>query len=91
MGANGSATLDFGNIPGTDSVVVVVTSAGVLSTSSIEAWMMADTTATHNYIEHVIVPMRLVCKSGNNDDTFTIYAFSELRLTGTFIVHWVWI
>ena len=91
MGANGTATLDFGNIPGTELVSVIVNSVGVLSTSSIEAWMMAESTATHNVMEHIITPIRLVCQAGNNDNTFTIYAYSEIRLTGTFTAHWVWI
>lgn len=95
MGATGTATIDFGAAPGTNLVSTVIAGqAGILSGSLCEAWMMADTTvvgsAGHNEIEHSIVPIKLTCGAIVVGVGFTIYAFSELRLTSTFTVHWVW-
>ena len=91
MGANGTAILDFGSAPGTNHVMVTVNSAGILSSSIAEAWKMAESTATHNSIEHILVPLDLSCEINSNGGSFIIHAVSELRLTGTFQVHWVWL
>lgn len=92
MGAQGTATVNFGTTPGTNYVSVVVTGqAGIVNgTSLAEAWMMATSTADHNVIEHQIVPMKLTCGNIVTGTGFTIYAFTDLRLTGTFSVQWVW-
>ena len=45
MGGVGSAIIDFGSTPGANLTSVAVTGqTGILSGSSVEAWMMADTT-----------------------------------------------
>lgn len=95
MGAAGTATIDFGAAPGTNFVSVNVTGqAAILSGSLCEAWMMADTTVSgatgHNEIEHSIVPIKLTCGAVTAGVGFTIFAYSEMRLTSTFTVHWVW-
>jgi len=87
----GSATLNFGATPGTNQVSVAVTGqTTIVAGSTASAFLMYDSTATHNIEEHSIVPMRLVCGTIVAGVGFTIYAFSEWRLTGTFTVRWSW-
>ena len=91
MSATGTATIDFGAAPGGSSAAVAVTGqTGILSGSSVEAWLMADTTADHNDTEHAFVPITVRCGTIVAGTGFTIYAFTDLRLTGTFSVRWVW-
>lgn len=87
----GTATINFGSAPGTNVVETVVTGQTNITTSShVEAWLMGDSTASHNAYEHSIVPIKLSCGSLVNGTGFTITASSEWRLTGTFTAHWVW-
>ena len=91
MGAQGTATLDFGLTPGTNiAEVTVIGQAGILAGSLVEAFMMGDTTATHNAYEHLMVPMRLVCGTITPGVGFIITGSTDWRLDGTFTVHWVW-
>lgn len=89
----GTATLDFGTIPGsTNSSVVVSSQTGILATSNIKIWIQDDTTATHNEEEHRIVALNSVITAGTivPNTSFTIYLYTTLRLTGTFKVRWEW-
>lgn len=91
MSAQGTATVDFGAAPGSSSATVAVTGqTAILIGSAVEAWLMADTTADHNDIEHAFVPITVRCGAIVAGTGFTIYAFTDLRLTGTFSVRWVW-
>lgn len=92
MSGTGTATLTFGSIPGTNLVTTTVTGqAGILTNSHIEAFLMGDSTATHNVYEHNIVPFTLTCGNIVAGTGFDIVASSDLRLTGTFTCHWVWV
>jgi hypothetical protein len=87
----GTTTIDFGSAPGTNVVTTTVTGqAAIVSGSLVEAFMMAESTATHNAYEHSILP--IVIRVGNIVEGvgFDIIASSEQRLTGTFSVKWVW-
>lgn len=89
--ATGTATLNFGSAPGTNFVSVAVIGQGSISgTSHVEAFMMGDSTATHNATEHMLAPIKLTCGSVVAGTGFTIFASTEWRLTGTFTVRWVW-
>lgn len=91
MATTGTATLDFGSTPGTNRVTTTVTGqAGILTNSHVEAWLMGDSTATHNVYEHTFVPMTLRCSNIVAGAGFDIIATTDLRLTGTFTCHWVW-
>ena len=91
MGAKGTVAIDFGSAPGTNLAQAVITGQTAISASSdIEAWMMADTTANHTDVEHIMVDMKLTCGSVVAGTSFTIYASSSQRLTGLWNVHWVW-
>lgn len=89
----GTATLDFGGIPGTGQVSAVVTGqAGIVSGSRVRAWIQGST-ADHNAYEHTrILPGRIGLAAGDivAGTGFTIYAETELRLTGDVAVAWEW-
>lgn len=88
---NGTATLNFGSAPGTNTATVNVTGqTGILTTSTVSIFMMADSTASHNGIEHQLVPIKLSASVPTNGTGFTITGISEWRLTGTFSVRWAW-
>jgi hypothetical protein len=92
MAGTGSATLNFGAAPGTNVVSVAVTGeTGISGTSHCEAFIMQeDSTADHTQYEHMIAPITLRCGGVVAGTGFTIYGWSEHRLTGTFDVRWVW-
>jgi hypothetical protein len=60
MGAQGTATLDFGAFPGSNVTSVDVAATGVISTSAVEAWIRPEATADHTDGDHVIAPMRII-------------------------------
>ena len=89
--ATGTTTLDFGATPGTNYVTTtVIGQAAIASNSHVEAYLMSEATATHNAYEHSIVPLEIRCGSIVAGTGFSITANSNLRLNGTFNVHWVW-
>jgi len=91
--ANGSATLDFGATPGTNNVsVAVVGQAGILAGSTVHAWFMNEASADHNAYEHMVVGMDVVLTCGTivPGTGFTIFASTQLRLTGQWKVRWFW-
>lgn len=92
----GTAILDFGSAPGTNSVSVDVTGqTGILNTSTIYCFVMtSDTTVSgssgHNGLEHHLAPIKLAAGSIIPGSQFTIYAASKWRLTSTFKVRYFW-
>ncbi len=91
MGAKGIAILDFEGPPGSSYAEVIVTGQGsILADSAVEAFMMAESTADHNDVEHALVPIKLTCGDVVAGVGFTIRAVTEYRLTGTFKIRWVW-
>lgn len=88
----GSSVLDFANAPGTNLVMVEVTGqTEILATSLVKCYLIAEATATHTAYEHAIVPLTITAGNIVPSVGFTIYASSDLRLTGTFKVYWEWI
>ena len=80
----GSANVDFGSdAGGTNYIVVPVTSAQVTGTSSIKA-VIEGSTATHNIMEHLIVPFKVMAADIVNNTGFNLHVFSDFRLTGQF-------
>lgn len=91
MAGKGTATLNFDGVPGTNITSVNVTGlTGIESGSHVEAFLQGDTTAEHTAYEHLIAPINIRCGNIIAGTGFTIYASSNLRLTGTFSVRWVW-
>jgi hypothetical protein len=93
MGATGTAILDFGSTPGTNQVSVAVTGeTGIGGSSLAEAWLSPVATATHNLEEIKLMTIKLgvLAHTISNGVGFTITGTTELRLTGTVNVNWVW-
>jgi len=92
MAGTGSATLNFGAAPGTNTATVDVTGqAAIVAGSYVEAWIQGnDSTAEHNAYKHAIVPMIVRITTVAAGTGFTIQGASEWRLNGTFTVRWVW-
>lgn len=94
MGAQGTATIDFGAPPGTNAASVTVTGqTGVVSGSAVEAWIMgADSTADHAAYEHMLLAreVEVTPTTINAGAGFVLTALTDLRLTGLVAVRWVW-
>lgn len=90
----GTVTFDFGSAPGTNVVQTTVSAATIGATSKVEIYLMGtDSTATHNVIEHQMLPLgglSLQVVSVTAGVGFTAQAMSMLRLDGTFIARYVW-
>lgn len=90
--ATGTAVLNFGATPGTNYVTTTITGQAAIATNSqVEAWLMVESTATHNAYEHSMVPLLIRCGNIVAGTGFDITAVTDLRLDGTFSVHWVWV
>jgi hypothetical protein len=90
----GTVTFDFGSAPGTNIVSTVVSDASIGASSKVEIYLMGtDSTATHNAIEHQMLPLgglSLTPISITAGVGFTAQAMSMLKLTGTFTARYVW-
>lgn len=83
MGAQGTATIDFGAFPGKSLASVLIAETGVSEhpTSLAEAWLVPVATADHTADEHLVETIRLVagpCVAGVG---FTVYAINTSELT----------
>lgn len=93
MAAAGTATISFGAAPGSSVATVAVTGQAAIGASDhAEAFFMADTTADHNTVEHMIFSrmVGLTCGPVIAGTGFTITAECELRITGDVKCRWVW-
>jgi hypothetical protein len=90
----GTATVDFGSAPGTDTVLTSVTGQdNIYSTSQIQLWISGqDSTASHNAYTHSLLSLWV-----SNSVTsitpgvgFTFRSFNSIRLTGQVKVRWSW-
>ncbi len=92
--------IDFGTSfsGGTNASTVVITGqAGITTTAHVEAWLQGDdassfSTSFHKPYEQMFLSnyMGFACGDIVAGVGFTIYAFTELRITGALKVHWVW-
>ena len=88
----GTATIDFGSIPGSNMTSVTVTGqTGITSASPLVVFMRSDdSTADHNSMAHAFAPIKLTGGNIVAGNGFTITAITDLRLTGTFLVRWAY-
>jgi hypothetical protein len=90
----GTLTFNFGSAPGTNVVITSVSDATIGGTSKVEIYLMGtDSTATHNAVEHQMLPLgglSLQPISVTAATGFTAQAMTALRLTGTFQARYVW-
>lgn len=89
----GTATLNFGNFPGSNETSLVVTGQTTISsTAKIKVYVAATTTADHTVSDHTYLPLFAQFTAGNivAGTGFTIYGRSTEKLQGTFKVNWEW-
>jgi hypothetical protein len=75
VGAQGSAVLDFGAFPGSSVVSVDVNSAGIVSTSALEAWIRPVASSDHTDADHIAAPMKVVA-TYLSDNNMRIYGIN---------------
>jgi hypothetical protein len=81
MGAQGTATLDFGAFPGaSDASVAVTGQAGILAGSLVEAWILPAATADHSADEHRLESLRIVAGNIIAGTGFTIYGVNTSEI-----------
>lgn len=81
MGAQGTATLDFGAFPGaSDASVAVTGQASILAGSLVEAWLLPADTVDHLADEHMVETIRVVAGNVIAGTGFTIYGFNTSQL-----------
>lgn len=97
MGAQGTATLDFGAFPGSSFASVNVTGqAGIVSGSLVEAWLRPVDTADHRADEHMLETIQVFAANIVAATGFTIYGVDSGQvaktgmLYGLWSVAWVW-
>ena len=92
MGAQSTATVDFGAAPyQTEASLAVTGQAAILAGSLVEAFMMPATTADHSVDEHRVENIRFVVTDVIAATGFTIRAICERGTTwGRWNVGWVW-
>lgn len=77
MGAQGTATLDFGAFPGaSDASVAVTGQASIVAGSMVEAWLRPSATADHSADEHWVETIKVVAGNISAGTGFTIYGFN---------------
>jgi len=89
----GSGTINFGAHPGLNEANLVVTGqTSISATSSVEAFMMAEVSGSHTASDagYANVLVGLACTVPTAGTGFTINARSTQRMTGTFLVRWIW-
>ena len=94
MGAQGTATIDFGAAPPTDYATIDVTGQGaILATSQAEAWFQGTTTVDSDEEDHLMAAFycKCVCGIPVAGTGFTIYVLAEMGYTqNTYKIQWVW-
>jgi len=93
--AVGSVEIDFGALPGKNEANVSITGQSLITSSAkVDAFIMAgSTTSNHTANDHKYARMfiNLTCGTPTDSVGFTIYANSEQKMTGKFLVQWVWV
>ena len=82
MGAQGTATVNFGAFPGkSDASVAVTGQADILSGSLVDAWLYPSATADHSADEHMAEKIRVTAGNIIAATGFTIYALNDNGLS----------
>jgi hypothetical protein len=81
MGAQGTATLDFGTFPGkSDASIAVTGQAGIVSGSLVEAWIRPVDTADHSADEHMLETLKVFAHNIIAGTGFTISGFNTSQM-----------
>jgi hypothetical protein len=89
----GTATIDFGALPGSNEASVTVIGIGTIGGGAkVEAFFMRSTSADHTANDHSYAALftGLSCGDVVAATGFTIYAKSLQKLTGAFTLNYVW-
>lgn len=96
MGAQGTATLDFGAFPGSSDATVAVTGqTAIVGGSLAEAWVVPADTADHTIDEHTVEPPAVFVINIVAGTGFTIRGVyqgggQDTRTYGQWNIGWVW-
>jgi hypothetical protein len=89
----GTATINFGTTGLNETSIAVTGQATISATSKVEAFIMADnisanrTASDHRYFN---IMAGLTCGTPTAGTGFTIYGTSLQKLTGQYLINWVW-
>ena len=84
----GSSILDFGT-GGNFATTTIYGQTDISTNSQVDAWIMGVNTADHNYLEHMIAPIKVSAGNIVPGVGFDIIGYSEVDLSGQFAVQWV--
>lgn len=85
MGAQGTATLDFGAFPGSSHASVAVTGqASIVAGSLVEAWIRPDATDDHSADEHMLETIKVVARDIVASTGFTIHGINSSEVNENF-------
>jgi hypothetical protein len=89
----GSTTINFGAFPGSNEASVAVTDANILASSITDAWITAQSSSNHTVNDHAYAAALIGISTGAPfaGVGFTIYARSDVKLSGVFNLNWVWV
>ena len=95
MGAQGTATMDFGSSTTLryEAEVAITGQAGIVAGSLVEAWVRVESagSADHSMDEHRIENLKITAGNIVPGVGFTIYGEITLGTSyGAFTVNWVW-
>ncbi len=80
MGAQGTATLNFGAFPGASDASVAVAQAAIGTGNLVEAWIWPVATADHTIDEHMVETFQVFAANIVAGVGFTIYGFNTSQL-----------
>lgn len=81
MGAQGTASIDFGAFPGaSDAAVAVTGQTGIVGGSLVEAWVFPAATADHTVDEHMVETFRVFAHDITPGSGFLISGFNTSQL-----------
>jgi hypothetical protein len=87
----GTATLNFGT-GSYDATVVVTGQAGILTTSMLDAWLMAKATSNNGVDEHWVEDLEIVAGNISAGTGFTIYGKCRTgKAFGNYNAQWAWV
>lgn len=90
----GTVVLDFGASPGANEAYAdVIDQAAITATAHVDAFVAGNSsTSDHTNSDHRYFPQlcSLVCGTPDAGSGFRVYARSIHKLTGTWLISWIW-